>query len=119
MSDAKTYTGSCHCGNVRFHVTAALDKAITCNCSMCSRAGYVLSFVPPEAFTLDQGEDSLSDYQFGAKNIHHLFCSNCGVRSFGRGAGPDGTEMVAINLRCLDDLDLASVPTAEFDGKSL
>jgi hypothetical protein len=112
------YTGGCHCGRVTFQVTADVQNAITCNCSLCSKKGYVLSFVPAEQFTLLTGEDVLTDYQFNKKIIHHLFCSVCGVGSFGRGIGPDGKASVAINLRCLNDLDLAAVPMTEFDGKS-
>src|SRR5688572_4938554 len=85
MPEPKTYTGSCHCGNVRFEVSADLSTVNACNCSMCSRAGYLLAFVPAAQFKLLAGEDAQSDYQFNKKVIHHLFCKTCGVRSFGRG----------------------------------
>jgi hypothetical protein len=88
-----------------------------CNCSICSRTGTLLSFVPANAFTLEKGEDSLTDYQFNKKHIHHLFCRVCGVRSFARGQGPNG-PMVAINTRCLEDVDAATLPLQRFDGKS-
>ena len=115
-----THYGSCHCGAVRFHVDIDLEKpAITCNCSICSRSGTVLSFVPKEQFVLDQGESNLTDYQFNKKVVHHLFCKTCGIKAFGRGTGPNGVEMVAVNVRCLDDVDLAQVPTRQFDGKSM
>jgi hypothetical protein len=119
MGDARTYTGGCHCGAVRYEVTMKLDRAITCNCSICSKTGTMLAFTPATTFRLLQGEGALADYQFGKKRIHHLFCQRCGVRSFGRGAMPDGTQMVGVNVRCLDDVDLASVPVQSFDGKSL
>jgi hypothetical protein len=112
-----TYTGGCHCGKVRFEITADLAKAITCNCSLCSKRGHVLSFLPAEQFKLLSGEEALTDYQFNKKIIHHLFCSICGVGSFGRGEGPHGPT-VAVNLRCLDDVDLKTVEITEFDGKS-
>ena len=63
--------------------------------------------------------DALTDYQFGKMRLHHLFCSRCGIRSFGRGAMPDGTPIVAVNVRCLDDVDLAALPVKQFDGKGL
>ena len=79
----------------------------------------MLSFVPAAKFTLDKGEDHLTSYKFHRRHIDHLFCKTCGIKSFGRGKGPDGAEMVAVNVRCLDDVDLATVPTHAFDGKSL
>ncbi len=113
------YTGSCHCGAVRFEANADLGQTITCNCSICRRTGAILAFVPASDFTLVSGADALSDYQFNKKTVHHLFCKTCGVRPFGRGIGPDGREMVAINVRCLDDVDLAALRPVAFDGASL
>jgi hypothetical protein len=63
---------------------------------MCSKRASLLSFVPATQFTLLSGEESLTDYQFNKKIIHHLFCSICGIGSFGRGIGPNGVEMVAL-----------------------
>jgi hypothetical protein len=94
-----------------------LEGAITCNCSICSKTGTILAFAPATQFELLSGADALSDYQFGKKRIHHLFCKHCGVRSFGRGAMPDGTPTVAVNLRCLDGIDLDAVRVERFDGK--
>lgn len=118
MSEARTHEGGCHCKKVRYAVTGAFDTGMTCNCSMCSKKGTVLSFVPADAFRLLAGEDALTDYQFNKHMIHHLFCATCGVTSFARGKGPDGKEMVAINVRCLDDVDLGAVKITQHDGKS-
>ena len=115
-----THHGSCHCGAVRFRVDLDLEQpALTCNCSICSRSGTMLSFVPTSRFTLEQGEPDLTDYQFNRNLIHHLFCKTCGIKAFGRGVGPDGAEMVAVNVRCLEGVDLDQVPTKRFDGKAL
>jgi hypothetical protein len=119
MGEAKTYTGGCHCGKVRYEVTAEITHAMTCNCSICSKKGTALTFVPKGQFKLLAGENALTDYQFNKMNIHHLFCATCGVGSFARGKGPDGSEMVAINTRCLDGLDLDSIKLDRFDGKSV
>ena len=115
----KKYAGSCHCGDVRFEVEADLGSVMACNCSICSRAGYLLAFVGPDQFKLLSGADKQTDYQFNRKNIHHLFCTKCGVRSFGNGTGPDGSEMYAVNVRTLDGLDLASLKVQAFNGKDL
>ncbi|HCU25139.1 MAG TPA: aldehyde-activating protein, partial [Deltaproteobacteria bacterium] len=104
------YTGGCHCGKVRFEIDMAIDKAVACNCSMCSKKGHLLAFAPKEKFKLLSGEDSLTDYQFGKKTIHHLFCKYCGVSSFGTGATPDEIKMAAVNLRCLDNVDINQFP---------
>lgn len=113
------YSGSCHCGKVAYKVTLSLDSVISCNCSMCRRKGHLLAFAPADAFTLSQGESDLSDYQFGSKTIHHLFCKHCGVGAFGRGKLPNGTEMVAINVGCLDGVDLKQLSVQEVDGASV
>jgi hypothetical protein len=119
MAEARTYAGGCHCGAVRFQVTAALDSVVSCNCSICSKTATLLAFAPGDAFRLERGEDALADYQFGKKRIHHVFCSRCGVRSFSRGTAPDGREMVAVNVRCLEGVDAAAIPVRPFDGRSL
>jgi hypothetical protein len=64
-------------------------------------------------------DDALTDYQFGKRTIHHLFCRICGVGSFSRGRGPDGAETVAINVRCLDGVDPTTLNLVPFDGRSL
>jgi hypothetical protein len=115
---ATTHQGGCHCGAVRYAVDIDLSKPVTqCNCSICARTGALLSFVPATAFKLVKGEDAVTDYQFGKRHIHHLFCRTCGVRSFARGEGPQG-PMVAINARCLDDVDATTLDVRHFDGKS-
>jgi hypothetical protein len=119
MAKAKTHTGGCHCGNVRYEVTMPLGEVMQCNCSICSKTGALLAFAPADQFRLLSGGDRLTDYQFGKKTIHHFFCPTCGIRSFARGTGPDGKEMAAINARCLDGVDLSALTVKEFDGASL
>ncbi len=112
------HTGSCHCGAVAFSVEAEFTKGMVCNCSICRKRGSVLDFVPEAAMTLQQGADKLTDYRFNQHRITHQFCSVCGILPFARAAGPDGTPMVAINLRCVDGLDLKNIQIAEYDGAS-
>jgi hypothetical protein len=119
MASLTTYQGSCHCGKVRFEVQTDLATVISCNCSLCSRAGYRLAFVPASRFKLHAGKDAQSDYQFNKKKIHHLFCKTCGTRSFGHGKGPDGNEMYAVNVRSLEGVDLDSLKPEKMDGRSL
>ena len=114
-----TYEGSCHCGKVRYQAKVDLKSVVSCNCSICSKTGTLLAFVPSEIFTLLSGEDALADYQFNKHHIHHRFCTTCGIRSFADGVGPDGTAMVALNTRCLEGVALTSLDVMHFDGKSL
>ena len=90
---------------------------MACNCSICVRAGALLGFVGESQFTLEKGADALTDYQFNKHVIHHGFCAKCGIKSFARGQGPKG-PMVAINVRCLDNVDVDKLAIQKFDGKS-
>lgn len=119
MTDTRTYGGSCHCGAVKYRVTMKLEGAVTCNCSMCQRSGTVLAFAPATTFELLQGEEHLTDYQWGKKRIHHLFCDVCGIKPFARAAAPDGSPVVAVNVRCLEGVDLDGLPKQHFDGRSI
>lgn len=119
MGELRNVTGGCHCGLVRFEATLDLGSAIACNCSICLKKGLLFAFVPEERFALRAGQEDLTDYQFGRKTIHHAFCSTCGVETFAGGTAPDGTAMVGINVRCIDDVDLASIEFKPFDGRSL
>lgn len=112
------YQGSCHCGAVSFKVDVDLAKPITCNCSYCQRRGSILAFTPAQNFELEKGQDALTEYRFNTKTIEHLFCSTCGMESFARGEMPDGAKMVAVNVRCLDGVNIESLDTTMVDGRS-
>lgn len=114
----KTITGGCHCGAVRYEAEADLGKAVECNCSHCAKKGFILTFTPADKFRLISGEEKLSEYRFNKHLIAHRFCSNCGVQPFGFGAQPDGQQMAAINLRCVDNLDIATLAPQKVDGKN-
>lgn len=120
MSELQTYRGGCHCGKVRYEAELDLSgPVVSCNCSMCGRAGTLLTFVPADKFRLLSGEDALTNYQFNKKHISHFFCNTCGIKSFARGVSADGKAMVAVNTRCIDDVDLERLTVTKFDGKSM
>lgn len=114
----KTYKGSCHCGEVQYEIKADMKSAIECNCSICSRKGTVLTFVGPDQFTLLSGQDSMKDYQFYKKALHHQFCTTCGVTPFIYGTSPKGETMYAINVRTLENFDPKFLEIKQVDGKS-
>lgn len=120
MAEAETLKGGCHCGTVEYRVTIPKpERAMACNCSICSRAGWLLTFTPATAFELVSGEDALRDYQFAGHKLHHVFCGTCGVRSFSRGEGHDGSPWVSINLRCVEGIDVEGLEIDLYDGASV
>lgn len=114
----ESYSGGCQCGAVRFKVEVDLDQTIVCNCSRCGRLGQILAFAPEAAFELESGEGAQTAYRFNTHKIEHLFCTTCGIQSFGRAAMPDGTPTVAVNARCLDGVDPAGLNPTAVDGKN-
>ena len=113
------HSGSCHCGRIAFEVDGQIDSALACNCSICSRKGSLLWFVPRERLRLLTPDDAASSYTFNKHVIQHRFCPTCGIHPYGEGVDPKGNKMAAINLRCLEGVDLASIPVHAFDGRSV
>ena len=111
------YTGSCHCGAVRYTVEGEVDRAIECNCSHCSRKGLLLWFVPRASLAIAAGSEQLATYTFNRHVIQHRFCVVCGSQPFALGRKPDGTESAAINLRCLEGLELEKVTRVAVNGR--
>ena len=112
------YNGGCQCGAVKYEVDVDLDNTFTCNCSRCQKLGSVLAFTPAVHFKLVQGEDKLTEYLFNKNRIHHLFCKVCGIQSFARASGKDGTPTAAVNVNCLDGVEPRQLKSKHVDGKS-
>ena len=110
------HTGGCHCGRVRFEVTAPAKLEVTdCNCSICSKFGYLHLIVPAERFVLLAGRDDLTTYTYNTHAAKHYFCSHCGVKSFYiPRSHPDG---VSVNVRCIDSDTVESMSITPFDGR--
>lgn len=112
------HAGGCQCGAVAFEADIDISHPIVCNCSRCQRLGSRLAFAPRAAFTLLRGEDELTEYRFNTGRIRHLFCRTCGIESFAFGTMPDGTEMAAINVNCLDGVEPLDLPVTRVDGRA-
>jgi hypothetical protein len=111
-----THNGGCHCGRVRFEVTAPKDLQVCdCNCSICSKSGFLHLIVPKSRFKLLSGAQTLTTYTFNTGTAQHLFCSICGVKSFYVPRSfPEG---YSVNARCLDEGTFAHLTIVPFDGK--
>jgi hypothetical protein len=116
----KTYTGSCHCGAVRFEADIDLAQpSYRCNCSICRRTRFWPAAIKPDAFRLLAGQGEMTQYLFNTRKNEHWFCRHCGVRAFGIGNETPIGPMVGVNLGCLEGVseeELAAVPVVRVDG---
>jgi hypothetical protein len=121
MPEPRKYSGGCHCERVRYEVTTALTPVISCNCSICQKRGSLLTFVAPDQFAHTVGSDEdLTEYRFNKHVIRHLFCPVCGILAYAKGTVPGtGKEMVAVNVRCLDSVDIDALEITKFDGRTM
>ena len=111
------HAGGCHCKRVRFEVMAPAHLEVAeCNCSMCSKTGYLHLMVAKSRFKLLSGEDALTTYQFNTKTAKHYFCSICGIKAFYvPRSHPDG---FSVNARCLDAGTVTGMTVKQIDGKN-
>ena len=112
-----THSGGCHCGRVRFQVTAPAKLQVSdCNCSICTKSGYWHLIVSADRFMLISGREDVSTYTFNTGVAKHYFCSHCGVKSFYvPRSHPDG---ISVNARCIDGDTVESVSIKPFDGRN-
>jgi hypothetical protein len=110
-------SGSCHCGAVRFTVQGEVEQVVECNCSHCSRKGFLLWFVPCDALATSSGTEQLTTYTFNQHLIQYQFCSVCGCQPFGQGRVRSGADMALINVRCLDGIDLQNIKRVQVNGR--
>jgi hypothetical protein len=113
-----TYKGGCHCGRIAFEVEGDIAQVVECNCSICSRRGYLLWFVPRTQMRLATPEADLATYTFNKRRIKHHFCPTCGCAPFGLGTDDKGNATAAMNVRCLEDVEPARLKIVPFDGRS-
>ena len=112
----RTMRGGCHCGAVRFRVTADLDRVTQCNCSICTKKGFLHLIVAPEQFEPVSGADDLTSYRFNTMTAKHTFCKVCGIHAFY--VPRSDPDKIDINVRCLDGIDLVALAVKQFDGRN-
>ena len=111
------FTGSCHCGAVRFRVDSNIDELTTCDCSLCSKRNAVMAKVPELALTVLDGQQMLTLYEWNTRRAKHYFCRRCGIYVFHRKrVAPDH---FGVNAHCLEGFDVAAVPVRETDGANM
>ena len=111
------YTGSCHCGSIKFEIDSDLEKIVQCNCSMCIKRNAKMIMIPKENFKLLEGSENLSLYQFNTEIAKHFFCKKCGIYTHhNRKSDPNG---MGINLGCILGVDPIEFDVIQFDGKKL
>jgi len=113
------HKGSCHCGKIAYEVEADITEVTSCNCSICQSRGYLLTFLPGDKFRLLTPEADIRHYTFNTHTIKHCFCPACGSAVFGMGKDGKGNPTVAVNVRCLPDVDIQALKVRHFDGRKL
>ena len=116
MSELETREGGCHCGRVRFRATVDLDDAVVCNCSMCTKKGFIHLIIPQDRFQLLSGADDITVYRFNTGVAQHQFCKHCGMHGFY--VPRSDPDKIDVNARCLDGVDASALRTRPFDGKN-
>jgi hypothetical protein len=127
-ADETVYDGGCHCGRVRFRLTAHIDHKRICNCTICHKRGALIFRVDERQLELLTPLSDLSLYVWGTGSARDYFCPTCGILPFRRprwntaeetAAGVPEFTGWAVNLRCLDDFNPSDLPTRHIDGQSL
>lgn len=113
------YKGSCHCGQIAFEAEGEIGEVLSCNCSICQRKGSLLWFIPRQQLRLLTEPQAMSTYMFNKHMIKHRFCPTCGMHPFGEGVAPNGQEIAAVNVRCLEGVEPESFPVKHFEGRAI
>ena len=113
-----THKGGCQCGKIAYSFEGEIGEVLDCNCSLCSKRGGLLTFVPAAAFTPESPRENLGTYTFHTHVLEHHFCPACGISPFSEGTDPKGNKMAAINVRCVEGVDPHALKIKLYDGRS-
>lgn len=109
------FQGSCHCRAVLFEVEGDLGQVVVCNCSICTKKGFLHLIVKKEDFVLICGESNLTEYRFNTKIARHLFCKTCGISPYY--IPRSHPEKIDVNVNCLDQIDRSILRPTLFNGE--
>ncbi len=110
------YRGGCHCGRVRYEVSGPMERVSQCNCSICTKKGYLHWIVSRERFRLLTPLSELATYVFNTGLAKHHFCPVCGVASFY--VPRSDPERIDVNVRCVEGVELEGLVPVPFDGRN-
>lgn len=120
----ETWNGSCHCGNVKFtlNLRGSLyeDNTTTCNCTICTRNGYLMIYPQHTDITWHSGKDTLKSYKFFSNRIGHRFCPECGTSVCAYSDVPGFVDGVtALNIRTLENVEFEKLKLKKVDGRAI
>jgi hypothetical protein len=112
MTDAPV-TGSCHCGAVRLTAPGAPEWVGSCNCSLCTKTGWLVAYYPDGEVTV---EGETIAYVWGDRmiGIHH--CPTCGCGTHWKTLGEDFGRM-GVHARLLEGFEAEAPGGARFRGE--
>ncbi|KAL5045944.1 hypothetical protein BDW71DRAFT_183091 [Aspergillus fruticulosus] len=121
MPMSRTYQGGCHCGTAKFTFTlpASLDEleVVNCNCSICTKNGYLMIYPKASDMKYEHSEDAVMEYRFASKQFPHYFCKTCGSSLYAK--GPEGSDMMAVNARTIEGVEIDKLKLKKVDGRSV
>ena len=112
----QVYRGGCHCGRVAYEISGAPARIAECNCSICTKKGYLHWIIERERFRLLTPWEDIATYTFNTHTAKHHFCPRCGVASFY--IARSDPDKIDVNVRCLDDVEIVAIKPHTFDGKN-
>jgi hypothetical protein len=108
--------GGCHCGRIAFEVDGPVGVVEECNCSICTKKGYLHWIVLRESFRLLTPSNSMATYRFNTGVPKHRFCPECGVAPFY--VPRSDPDRIDINVRCLEGVNPGLLRIERFDGRN-
>jgi hypothetical protein len=111
------YRVSCHCGRIQLDVDAELGEVFACNCSICTRSGFLHWYVEPERVTLLTEKQAVTTYVYRGIDGGQHFCPTCGDAVYRTSV--QWPPPLSVNARCIEGIDLDTLDIRPYDGRSL
>lgn len=95
-------------------VDAELTALVECNCSTCTRSGFLHWKVPVGAVRLLTQKCRLASYHWRDAGGGHEFCPTCGTAILRNGY----QGHLSVNARCLEGIDIFQLALTRYDGRN-